>query len=56
MCIRDSYWIVDPDARSIEAYRLAEGTYQLAGRLGVSEAVSLPPFPDLTLVPSSIWS
>jgi Uma2 family endonuclease len=49
------YWIVDHDARGIEAYRLAEGTHQLAGRLGGSEAVSLPPFPDLALVPSSIW-
>ena len=49
------YWIVDHDARGIEAYRLAEGTYQLAGRLGGSAAVSLPPFPDLALVPSSIW-
>ena len=49
------YWIVDHDARSIEAYRLAEGTYQIAGRLAGSEAVSFPPFPDLALVPSSIW-
>ena len=49
------YWIVDHDARSIEAYRLVEGMYQIAGRLAGSEAVSLPPFPDLALVPSSIW-
>lgn len=49
------YWIADPDARSIEAYRLAEGAYELAGRLAGSEAVSLPPFPDLALAPTSIW-
>jgi len=49
------YWIVDPDARSVEAYRLAEGAYRLIRSLGGSEAVSLPPFPDLALAPSSIW-
>jgi Uma2 family endonuclease len=49
------YWIVDPEARTVEAYRLTEGTYQLAGRLVGSEPVSLPPFPDLALVPASIW-
>jgi Uma2 family endonuclease len=49
------YWIVDPDARSIEVYRLAERTYRLAGRLEGSEPVTLPPFPDLALAPTSIW-
>ena len=49
------YWIVDPEVRSIEAYRLTEGTYQLTGRLERLEPVSLPPFPDLELLPASIW-
>lgn len=49
------YWIVDPEVRSIEAYQLAEGAYQLAGRLAGLEPVSLPPFPDLALDPASIW-
>jgi Uma2 family endonuclease len=49
------YWIVDPDARSIEAYILTGGVYQLAARLIGVEPVSLPPFPDLTLVPASLW-
>lgn len=49
------YWIVDLQARSIEAYRLMEGTYQLTGRLEGSEPVSLPPFLDLALVPASLW-
>jgi len=31
------YWIADPEARTIEAYRLAEGTYQLSGRLAGSD-------------------
>ena len=49
------YWIVDPDVRSIEAYRLIEGTYQLAGRLEGPASGSLPPFPEIALVPASIW-
>ena len=48
-------WIVDPEVRSIEAYRLTEGVYQLMGRLEGLEPVSLTPFPDLLLVPASIW-
>ena len=50
-----SYWIVDPEARSIEAYALAGAEYTLAARL-TSEPVALPPFSDLTLDPASIWS
>lgn len=49
------YWIVDPEARAIEAYILSEGSYQLSGRAAGPEAASLPPFPDLTFVPATIW-
>jgi len=49
------YWIVDPDARRIEAYTLTGGAYQLTARLEGSPPASLPPFPDLALVPASIW-
>ncbi len=49
------YWIVDPEARTIEVHVLSEGRYQLAARAFGSEAVSLPPFPDLAFVPASLW-
>ncbi len=49
------YWIVDPEARSIEAYRLAGGAYELAARMEGTGPISLPPFLDLLLVPGSIW-
>jgi Uma2 family endonuclease len=49
------YWIVDPDARVLEAYELAEGRYRLVTRAAGDAAVSLPPFPDLALVPDSLW-
>ncbi len=49
------YWIVDPEARTVEAYLLSEGGYQLATRAAGSEAVTLPPFPDLSFAPASLW-
>ncbi len=49
------YWIVDPNAQSIEAYTLTGGAYQLTARLEGPQPVSLPPFPDLALVPASLW-
>lgn len=49
------YWIVDPEARSIEAYTLTAGAYQLTARLEGSESAFLPPFPDLALVPALLW-
>jgi Uma2 family endonuclease len=50
------YWIADPDARTIEAYRVAGGVYELAQRMEGGGSVELPPFTDLVLVPASIWS
>jgi Uma2 family endonuclease len=49
------YWIVDPEARVVEAYVLSEGAYRFSARAAGSEPVSLPPFPDLAFVPASIW-
>jgi Uma2 family endonuclease len=49
------YWIVDPEARTIEVHVLSEGRYQLAARAFGPEPVSLPPFPDLAFVPASLW-
>jgi Uma2 family endonuclease len=49
------YWIVDPDARIIEAYELADAAYRLVGRADDREPFSLSPFPDLVLAPDAIW-
>jgi Uma2 family endonuclease len=49
------YWIVDPEARAIEAYNLAEDGYQLATRAFGAEPVALSPFPDLTFAPTALW-
>jgi len=50
------YWIVDPEARTIEADSLSEGECQLVMHTAESAAVALPPFPDLALIPTSLWS
>jgi len=49
------YWIVDPAGRSIEAFTLSEGRYQLVTRATGAGPVSLPPFPDLAFAPESLW-
>ena len=49
------YWIVDPEARAIEAYVLREGGYDLSVLAAGSNPISLPPFPDLVLIPESLW-
>ena len=49
------YWIVDPDARTIEAYRLEAGAYRLDSSLGGAAPRALPPFPELSLDPAAIW-
>ena len=50
------YWIVDPETRAIEAYRLANDRYELAARAEGSEPAALPPFPDLPIVAGLLWS
>ena len=49
------YWIVDPETRTIEVYRLEAGAYRLDARLEGAEARALPPFPDLPLDPAAVW-
>jgi Uma2 family endonuclease len=49
------YWIVDADARTVEVYGLAEGRYTLIARVSSTGPASLPPFPDLPLVPAALW-
>ena len=43
------YWIVDPDARTIEAFALRGGVYELAKRLDATARGTLPPFEDLII-------
>ena len=49
------YWILDPDARVLEGCELAGSAYRLVTRAAGAAPVLLPPFPDLALVPDSLW-
>jgi Uma2 family endonuclease len=44
------YWIVDPEARTLEAYRLEGAGYVLAMRASGTAPCGPPPFEDLGLV------
>jgi Uma2 family endonuclease len=50
------YWIVDPEARALEAYVLAVQGYDLAVRATGSQPVSPPPFSGLALIPDDLWA
>jgi len=49
------YWIVDPDSKTIEAYKLVSGKYRATGQGKNNEVVKLPPFPDLEIPLSQLW-
>jgi Uma2 family endonuclease len=50
-----SLWVVDPEARTIEAFVLEHGSYVVAARASGDEEVTLPPFPDLALRLAPLW-
>ena len=49
------YWIVDPAARTIDAYRLESDAYRHDARLDGDAPRALSPFSDFPLDPSAIW-
>jgi Uma2 family endonuclease len=49
------YWLVDAEARAIEALVLGPEGYSLAVRASGTEPLTLPPFPDMALVPAALW-
>ena len=49
------YWIVDPEARAVEAYVLGPDGYALALRATGDAPVSPPPFESLALIPAALW-
>jgi Uma2 family endonuclease len=48
-------WLVDPDARVIEAFALEGDRYVVAATVTGAEAVDLPPFEGLGLIPDGLW-
>jgi Uma2 family endonuclease len=50
------YWVLDGEARVVDAFCLVGGAYAAAGRLEGSAAAALPPFADLQLDPALVWA
>ena len=50
-----NYWIVDQDARTIEAFVLKRGKYMLVATGEGNAIVHLPPFLDLDIPLSEVW-
>jgi Uma2 family endonuclease len=49
-------WVVDPEARSIEAYVLQSGAYVLQARASGHDSLRAEPFPDLAIPASTLWA
>ena len=49
------YWIVDPEARRFECFRLGEGRYALQVAGTGHEVVEVPGFPTLTIPLATLW-
>jgi Uma2 family endonuclease len=49
------YWIADPIAKTIEAWRLENGQYISAGQGSNDQTVQLPPFADLSIPLPRLW-
>jgi Uma2 family endonuclease len=48
-------WLIDPRARTLEAYALETGVWRELGRFSGSDLVSVPPFEAVTLHLSDLW-
>ena len=49
------YWLVDPAARTLEAFELVEGSYRLAAAVGGDDEFRPGLFPALVLPLSELW-
>ncbi|HEY7647608.1 MAG TPA: Uma2 family endonuclease [Methylomirabilota bacterium] len=49
------YWLVDPVARTLEAFELSEGSYRLVAAVGGDEVYRPGLFPALVLPLSELW-
>jgi Uma2 family endonuclease len=49
------YWIVDPENRAVEIYRLRSGKLETAGRLQATDLLTSPELPDFSVAIESLF-
>jgi Uma2 family endonuclease len=49
------YWIVDPDARSIECFRLESAAYRMVVNASTPDLLRHPDWPDLVIDLAALW-
>ncbi len=49
-------WLVDPDARTLEAFELRGGAWSESGRFAARDRVALAPFDAITLDLTDLWA
>jgi Uma2 family endonuclease len=50
-----SYWIIDPELRTVDAWELIDGNYVRIAHAQGDATVKLPPFPDLEILLARLW-
>jgi Uma2 family endonuclease len=50
------YWLVDPDARTLEMYTLSGASYALAAEFAGGAAAASPLFPGLSIPLPQLWA
>ena len=48
-------WLIDPDARTIEALELRDGRYSILATYASDEQARIPPFEAITLDVGGLW-
>ena len=48
-------WIVDPDAETIQGWRLEGGAYRLVAEPSVPDVLQHPDWPDLSIDTVALW-
>jgi Uma2 family endonuclease len=49
------FWLIDPEARTMEIFRLRNGAYELASPLVLGQYITSPLFPGFSLLLDSLW-
>ena len=50
-----NYWVIDPELRTLDAWRLEAGQYMSAGRAQGNATMRLQPFPELEISLNRLW-